>query len=89
MQLDYQTCLYFFTLPIEDEGYVLYLYVHESMDSSDYKSVWTIITAKNSGAKKVGNDMVFMLCSEECGHELREILQADISFVDGIRGEGF
>ncbi len=59
------------------------------MDPADYKSVWTIITDNNSGAKNAGNDMVFMLCSEECGHELREILQADISFVDGIRGEGF
>jgi len=29
-----------------------------------------------------GNDMVFMLCSEECGHELKEILQADIDFID-------
>ena len=22
--------------PVEDEGYVLYLYVHESIDSADY-----------------------------------------------------
>jgi len=26
-----------------------------------------------------------MLCSEECGHELKEILQADINFVDEIK----
>jgi len=32
--------------------------------------------------------MVFMLCSEECGNELREILQADIVFIDRVRGEG-
>jgi len=54
-----------------------------------YKSVWTIITVKNSGAKKAGNDMVFMLCSKECGHELKEILQADIVFIDRVKGEGF
>jgi len=59
------------------------------MDSSDYKPVWTIITAKNSGAKITGNDMIFMLCSEECDHELKEILQADIDYIDRIRGEGF
>jgi len=59
------------------------------MDSSDYKSVWTIITAKNSDAKKAGNDMIFMLCSEECGYELKEILQAEISFFENILGEGF
>ncbi len=44
------------------------------MDSVDYKPVWTIITAKNSGAKKAGNDMIFMLCSEECNHELKGLL---------------
>jgi len=51
--------------------------------------VWTIITANNSGAKKAGNDMIFMLCSEECGHELREILQTEISFFENILREGF
>jgi len=30
-----------------------------------------------------------MLCSEECGHELKEILQADIDFIDRVRGERF
>jgi len=33
--------------------------------------------------------MIFMLCSDECGHELRAILQADIDFIDRVRGEGF
>ena len=77
------------TPPVEDERYVIDIYVHESIDSADYKSVWTIITAKNSGAKIAGNDIVFMLCSEECGHELREILQADIVFIDRMLKEGF
>jgi len=26
---------------------------------------------------------------EECGYELREILKADIDFIDRVRGEGF
>ncbi len=74
---------------VEDEGYVIDLYVHESLDSTDYKPAWTIITAKNSGAKITGNDMIFMLCSEECGYQLKEILQADIDFIDRVMGEGF
>jgi hypothetical protein len=77
------------TPPVENEGYVIDLYVHESMDSPEYKPVWTIITAKNSDAKKAGYDMIFMLCSEECGHELKEILQAEIDFIDRVKGEGF
>ena len=28
---------------------------------------------QKSGAKIAGTDMIFMLCSEECGHELKEI----------------
>lgn len=56
------------TPPVEKEGYVIGIYVHERMDSLKLRPVWTIITAKHSGAKKAGNDMNFMLCSEECGH---------------------
>lgn len=77
------------TPPVEKEGYVIDILVHASMDSPDYKPVWTIITAKNSGAKIAGSDMIFMLCSEECGHVLKEILQADIDFIDRVRSEGF
>lgn len=77
------------TPPVEVEGYVIDLYVHESMDSADYKPVKAIVTGKNSDAKKEGIDLIFMLCSEECGHELKEILQADIGFIDKVLGEGF
>ncbi len=77
------------TPPVKIEGYVIDIYVPKSMDSPDYKPVWTIVTAKNSSAKKAGNDMIFMLCSEECGYEFKEILQTDIDFIDGVMGEGF
>ncbi len=33
--------------------------------------------------------MIFMLCSEECGYELKEILQAEIGFIDRVLEEGF
>ena|GEM_PF-5073469 len=41
-----------------------------------------LLPPKIPGQKFTGNDMVFMLCSEECGHELKEILQADIDFIN-------
>lgn len=77
------------TPPVEKEAYVIEISIHKGMDSTDYMPVWTIVTAKNSDAKKAGNDMIFMLCSEECGGELKEILQADIDFIDRVLGEGF
>jgi len=84
VQKDVNNCaLILIFLVLKIKGYFVVVYY------AFYKTVWTIITAKYSGAKKAGNDMIFMLCSEECGHELKEILQAEIGFIDSIKGEGF
>jgi len=72
------------TPPVEDEGYVIELAVRKNVDSDDNKPVRAIVTSKDSDAKKVGTDMIFMLCSEECGRELKEIFDADIGFFDSL-----
>lgn len=75
--------------PVEDEGYIIELTVQKNMDSAEYKPVRAIVTGKNSDAKKAEVDMIFMFCSEECGRELKEILQADIGFLDKLSEEGY
>ena len=49
------------------------------------KTLWTIVSPADSDARKEGNDFLFVLCSVECGKELKEALQTDIDFGDIIR----
>jgi hypothetical protein len=48
------------------------------------KNVPAIVTVTGSDAKKVGNDLLFMLCSQECGESLREVLQREIDIIDNV-----
>lgn len=47
------------------------------MDSLDYKPAKALVTGKDSDAKNKC-DTIFISYSKECGHELKEILQAYI-----------
>ena len=42
------------------------------------KQACMMVTAKDSQARKEGNDGMFMVCSEKCGQDLKEGLQKEI-----------
>ncbi len=67
-------------VPIEKEAYIIEVAVPKSMDSTQYVSVWAIVTGRESDAKKEGIDLIFMFCSKKCASELKEILQTKIKF---------
>ena len=46
---------------------------------SDEKPLYMLVTMADSDAKKDGNDGMFLFCSEKCGHELKNILEKEIS----------
>lgn len=50
------------------------------------RSVWAIVPAGDSDARREGNDFVFMVCSPACGTALRQALQQEISLVDRVNG---
>jgi hypothetical protein len=52
---------------------------------SKSKTLWTVVPPADSDARKEGEDFVFVLCSVECGKELKEALQTDIDIGDIIR----
>lgn len=43
------------------------------------KSVLAAVSAFDSDAKKAGNDLMFMVCSEACGRELQEALAGELA----------
>jgi len=44
------------------------------------KIIWAIVPKANSDARREGKDLIFVLCSEECGDQLKETLQQEIEF---------
>ncbi len=46
---------------------------------SEEKPVYMMVTAQGSEAKKDGKDCMFLLCSEECGKKLKNVLEKEIS----------
>jgi len=53
------------------------------------RSVPMMVTSESSEAKRDGNDMMFMVCSEKCGKEMKAALEEEKSvgdMFDGIQG---
>ena len=46
---------------------------------SEEKPIYMMVTAQDSEAKKEGKDGMFLLCSEECGKKLKNVLAKEIS----------
>ena len=46
---------------------------------SEEKPVYMMVTVKGSDAKNDGNDGMFLVCSEDCGIELKKVLEKEIS----------
>jgi hypothetical protein len=46
---------------------------------SEEKSVYMMVTAQDSEAKKEGKDGMFLVCSEQCGKKLKDVLEKEIS----------
>lgn len=46
---------------------------------SEKKSVFMLVTASDSEAKKNGDDGMFLLCSEGCGKNLKDILEKEVT----------
>jgi len=46
---------------------------------SEEKPLYMMVTAQGSAAKKDGKDCMFLLCSEECGKKLKNVLEKEIS----------
>ena len=45
------------------------------------KTVNAIAPADNSQAKKAGNDLIFAICSQQCGGELKQTLQEELNII--------
>ena len=41
------------------------------------KTIWSIVPPADSDARKDGNDLMFTLCSEKCGDQLKEALEIE------------
>jgi hypothetical protein len=46
---------------------------------SEEKPVYMIVTAQGSEAKIEGKDCLFLVCSQECGKKLKNVLEKEIS----------
>ena len=46
---------------------------------SDERPIYMLVTIEGSEAKKDGNDGMLLFCSEECGNELKNVLDKEIS----------
>jgi len=46
---------------------------------SPAKKVLAGVAAFDSDAKKAGNDLVFMVCSEECGRQLKSAVASELA----------
>ncbi len=49
------------------------------------RRVQAIVVTSDSEAKKAGNDLMFVVCSPECGQSLKEAVQQGIDFIDSAR----
>lgn len=54
------------------EGEILPLYLALS-----HRTVPALVVPRASQAKREGNDLYFLICSENCGHFLKEALERD------------
>ena len=50
------------------------------------RGVSAVVPMDDSEAKREGNDMLFVICSEGCGAALKEELQAEIDIIDLVIG---
>lgn len=48
------------------------------------KNVFAMVPTSDSPAKKHGNDLYFMVCSQDCGQDLMTALRMEISTIDQI-----
>ncbi len=48
------------------------------------KMVFAIVPTSDSQAKRDGNDLIFMICSQSCGRALKKALQEELDFIDKI-----
>ena len=48
------------------------------------KTIWSIVPPADSDARREGNDFMFTLCSEDCGDQLKEILEKEKEIGDLI-----
>lgn len=46
------------------------------------RAVYALVPTSTSQAKKEGNDLLFALCSRECGQALKSALQQQLDFSD-------
>lgn len=46
---------------------------------SEEKSAYMMVTAQGSEAKDDGKDGMFLVCSESCGKQLKQVLEKEIS----------
>ena len=46
---------------------------------SDERPIYMLVTLDGSEAKQDGNDGMLLFCSEECGNELKNVLENEIS----------
>ncbi len=48
------------------------------------KTVCAIVPTNDSQAKKEGNDVLFAICSRDCGHALKKALQEELDIFDQL-----
>ena len=48
------------------------------------KTIWSIVPPPDSDARRDGNDLMFTLCSENCGEKLKETLEKEKEIGDLI-----
>ena len=46
---------------------------------SEERTVYSLVTAQGSEAKKDGKDCMFLVCSKSCGKKLKTVLEKEIS----------
>jgi hypothetical protein len=47
--------------------------------ASEDRAVYMLVAAQGSEAKSEGKDGMFLVCSEDCGQKLKEVLENEIS----------
>ena len=48
------------------------------------KTIWALVPTEDSDARREGKDLMFVLCSQECGNQLKETLQQEKELGDLI-----
>jgi hypothetical protein len=54
------------------------------LDLLDGRTLYAIVPTRDSEAKQDGADMLFMVCSEKCGRDLKRDLEADKSLIEEV-----